>query len=43
MKYPCLYNKTEKRYIERDQVKDTWKAVAEALLHEEGNFFIKAM
>ena len=43
MKYPCFYDKTEKKYKERDRVRDIWKAVAEALLHEEGNFFVKAI
>ena len=35
-KYPCLYDKSENGYKERDRVRNAWKTVEEALGYEEG-------
>lgn len=35
-KYPCLYDKSDSGYKERDRVKNAWKAVENELGLEEG-------
>ena len=35
-KYPCLYDKSDPGYKERDRKKNAWKAVEEAVGYEEG-------
>ena len=35
-KYPCLYDKSDSGYKERDRVKNAWKAVENVLGIEEG-------
>ena len=36
-KYPCLYNKSEKGYKEKDRKKNAWKKIEEELGLDEGN------
>ena len=36
-KYPCLYDKTNAGYKEKDRKLNAWKKVKEALSYEEGN------
>ena len=35
-KYPCLYDKSDKGYKERDRKVNAWRAVDDALGYEEG-------
>ena len=35
-KYPCLYDKSDKGYKERDRNANAWRAVDSALGYEEG-------
>lgn len=39
-KYPCLYDKSDKGYKERDRKKNAWGAVEKELGYEEGIYMI---
>ena len=39
-KYPCLYDKGNKGYRERDRKENAWRAVELKLGFEEGNYFL---
>ena len=36
-KYPCLYDKSNAGYKERDRTKNAWRAIEEELGYEKGN------
>jgi len=38
-KYPCLYDKSDSGYKERDRVRNAWRAVESELGYEEGLYF----
>ena len=38
-KYPCLYDKSDKGYKEKDRNINAWRAVDSALNYVEGNSF----